>query len=337
MTATGRMREPEGLLPNLLAISYASAGQLVALTMLVAGPLWLRLVALVLLAHTLMIAAYLVHEAAHSTIFRQRHHNRWLGECMAWLCGAAYASFERIRHMHLRHHQDRADVTVFDYKVWLRARPKWVQRLIRVLEWAYLPVIELVMHYQLLVRPFTRRAERHRRARVLLVGASRLALFVLLFWLSPLALLLYGMAYWLFLTALNLNDAFHHTFDQYFVEDERGPVPMDGKDRVYEQANTYSNVISARHPWLNWLALNFGYHNAHHERVSVPWYRLPRLHAELYGEESLELMDWRELLRSFHRNRLRRILDDDYGSVGAGQGRADQFVGAHGVSFLTVV
>jgi hypothetical protein len=44
-----------------------------------------------------------------------------------------------------------------------------------------------------------------------------------------------------------------------------------------------------------------------------------------------------EILRSFHRNRLKRTLDDDYGSVGTGPGRADGYVGAHGVSFLTVV
>jgi len=42
-------------------------------------------------------------------------------------------------------------------------------------------------------------------------------------------------------------------------------------------------------------------------------------------------------VRTHHRNRLKRVLDDDYGSVGTGRGRADGFIGAHGVSFLTVV
>ena len=37
------------------------------------------------------------------------------------------------------------------------------------------------------------------------------------------------------------------------------------RDREYEQMNTYSNVTSLRHPWLNLLLLNFPYHNAHHE------------------------------------------------------------------------
>ena len=43
------------------------------------------------------------------------------------------------------------------------------------------------------------------------------------------------------------------------------------------------------------------------------------------------------LLRTFHCNRLKRILDDDYGAVGTGENRMAQFSGAHGVFFLTVV
>jgi fatty acid desaturase len=83
--------------------------------------------------------------------------------------------------------------------------------------------------------------------------------------------------------------------------------------------------------------LNFGYHNAHHHRVSVPWYRLPALHRDLYGEGQGGMLPLAELLRTWHRNRVRRVLSDDYGSPSAGPGGADHFVGAHGVSFLTVV
>jgi fatty acid desaturase len=113
---------------------------------------------------------------------------------------------------------------------------------------------------------------------------------------------------------------------------------MNGRDRAFEQANTYSNVVSARWPVLNLLTLNFGYHNAHHERAAIPWYRLPALHRELFGAGRRELLPLPALLKTFHRNRLRRVLDDDYGQVAAeGRGRADGFIGAHGVSFLTVV
>jgi fatty acid desaturase len=158
-----------------------------------------------------------------------------------------------------------------------------------------------------------------------------------LYQLQPWSLLWFAVAYLLFITVMNFGDAFHHTFDQYFVASDTAPVPVTGKDRVYEQCHTYSNLVSVRYPWLNYLTLNFGYHNAHHERASTPWYRLPALHRELYGDRDQQLLPFGQLLRTFHRNRLARILDDDYGAVGEGERRADGFVGAHGVSFLTVV
>jgi fatty acid desaturase len=96
-------------------------------------------------------------------------------------------------------------------------------------------------------------------------------------------------------------------------------------------------LVSARFPWLNLLILNFGYHNAHHQRASVPWYRLPGYHRSLYGDRTPAVMPLSELLRSWHRNRVRRVSSDDYGVPRQGAGRADGFVGAHGVSFLTVI
>jgi len=45
----------------------------------------------------------------------------------------------------------------------------------------------------------------------------------------------------------------------------------------------------------------------------------------------------RKLLGSFHRYRVRRVLDDDYGVVSEGPHKADNFYGAVGVSFLTAV
>jgi fatty acid desaturase len=337
MRVRSLVREPEGLLPNSLAVSYAVLGHLLGLTLLVTATGVWRVLAVLLTAHTMVIAAYLIHETAHMNILRDTRHNRWLGELMGWLCGAAYASFERIRHMHLRHHRDRADVTRFNYKLLLKRVPMWARRAVYVMEWAYLPAVELIMHYQLLARPFIDPREAGRRTRVVVVLASRALLFAVLWWSSPPALALYAVAYLLFLTVMNFADAFHHTFDQYFVDDDGQPIPMDGKDRRYEQAHTYSNLVSARWPRLNLLTLNFGFHNAHHERMSVPWYRLPAAHRELFGAGDRQVLPFRELLVTFHRNRLKRVLDDDYGRVGDGRGRADGFIGAHGVSFLTVV
>jgi fatty acid desaturase len=115
------------------------------------------------------------------------------------------------------------------------------------------------------------------------------------------------------------------------------------RDREYEQANTYTDVVGVTsglgNNVLNMLWLNFGYHNAHHERPTLPWYRLPAYHREIYPADYAQVVTVGELLRSFHVNRVKRILADDYGVVAAvgTPGRADTFVGAVGVSFLTAV
>lgn len=331
------MKETDGALPNLLAIAYATLGHATGLWLLTRPAPLLFAAGVVLTLHTMVIAAYLIHDLAHTNIFRSPDHNRLVGELMAWICGAAYASHARIRHMHLRHHRDRADITRFNYKTFLRRLPTPLLRLVQALEWAYIPAVELIMQFQILVRPFTRAEEAPRRARVLAVAASRLALFIGLSLVSPAAPVGFALAFLGFLTVMNFFDAFHHTFDQVFVDDDEERVSMEGKDREYEQINTFSNVVSTRWPWLNLLTLNFGYHNAHHQRAGRPWYRLPALHAELYGDTSRQLLPLRDLLRTFHRNRLRRILDDEYGVLRDGPGRADDFIGAHGVSFLTVM
>jgi fatty acid desaturase len=256
---------------------------------------------------------------------------------MSFVAGSSYASFERIRHMHIRHHVDRTDLTCFDFMGLMRRRPR-VRRVLEVLEWAYVPATEVLMHLQVVARPVFVASQRRHLPRVVAMIVLRGGLLVFLGLWSVKALLLYGVAYALFLHVLNFFDAFHHTFEQHFVEADQ-PLPPGTRDRLYEQANTYSNLISRRHPRLNLLTLNFGYHNAHHHRASVPWYRLPALHRDLYGTESKAVLPLSDLLRTWHRHRVRRVASDDY--VGPEDilhaNRADRFVGAHGVSFLTVI
>lgn len=334
----GIWREPHGALPNNLALLYTFAGHGLGLFLLT-RPHWLALLAGILLtAHTLVVAAYLIHEAAHMTLFRQQRHNRLLGEILLWVTGGGYASFDRIRHMHLRHHQDRADVSCFDYQAFLQRQPNWIGKLVVFLEWLYLPAVELIMHYQVIIRPFIDQQLAGYRRRVILVGISRLALFALLFWLSPVALLGYAIAYLLMIQALFLADAFAHTYDAFFVTQPAEAVPGNDRDREYDTAHTYSNLVSTRYPWLNLLNLNFGFHTAHHARASVAWHDLPAYHRELYKDHTHEqVLPYRELLKTIHRNRTRRVFVEDYGDVGSGPQRADAFVGAHGVSFLSIV
>ena len=331
-------REPEGALPNTLALGYAFGGQALGLWLLVQPGLLPFLAGTLLTAHSLVIAAYLVHECAHMTLFRERRVNARVGEALLWVVGAAYASFERVRRMHIRHHRDRADIYCFDYQAFLKRLPAPLRKAVYALEWAYVPAVELIMHTQVIVRPFFAEHLAGEQRRVLLVGASRLALFVGLFLLNPWSLLGYAIAYMAMIHALFLADAYAHTYEAYAVVRGDEPVPDGGRDREYDVEHTYSNLVSTRWPWLNLLNLNFGYHTAHHERAAEPWYGLPALHRTLYGgDDHPQVLPYRELWRSLHRNRLKRILVDDWGEVGTGPGRADGFVGMHGVSFLSIV
>jgi fatty acid desaturase len=143
----------------------------------------------------------------------------------------------------------------------------------------------------------------------------------------------------LFVHLLRFADCFQHTYDAYPILDET-PIPQDKlRDRAYEQANTYSDVVAIDAKWLNLIWLNFGFHNAHHERPVAPWYQLPKLHRDLYPDGNAQVVTVGELLRAYHRHRVTRVLAIDYGEVrapGTPQ-RADGFIGAVGVSFLTAV
>ena len=325
-----------GTLPNTLAFVYVAAAYAGGWALLLRGSPLALVLGVPLLAHAMLVAAYLLHECAHGNLFRDRDTNARVGEVMSFLCGGAYAPFARIRHMHIRHHRDKGDFTTFDPRAFLRAMPTAAQRLVVALEWAYVPAVELLMHAQVIARPLLVPGRAGERRRVVAMLALRGGIALWLAWAAPLALLGYGVAYLLLLTGLNLGDAFHHTFEYHVVTWDE-PVPTQAYDRRYEDEHTFSNLLSVRWPWLNLLTVNFGYHNAHHRRASVPWYALPALHRELYGERHDCVLPLGELLRSFHRHRVRRVLDEAYGDVTSGAGRADGFVGTHGVSFLSIV
>jgi fatty acid desaturase len=323
-------------LPNWLALIVTGAAWAGSFSLMAQSGLVLEVTGIWLCAHAMVLAAYLVHEAAHRTLFASPRANHWTGEVMNFVAGTPYASFERIRHMHIRHHVERVDLTCFDPKAVIQRHPG-LRRALEALEWAYIPAVEVLMRLQLICRPLFVRSQRRHLPRAAGMLVLRIGLIVLLGLYSVKAVLLYGLAVLLQMRVLNFFDAFHHTFEQYLVLPDQ-PVPLKGRSRTYEQDNTYSNLISTRSPWINLLVLNFVYHNAHHHRPSVPWWRLPAVHRSLYGGESTPaLLTSRELLATWHRNRVRRVCAEDYGSVGQGQRRGDTFIGAHGASFLTVV
>ena len=340
---TQTFRHPDGVLPNVLALGFTVLAYPLGVYLLTV-PLWaLNLLGFGLVVLTLTWSAYFIHEFAHHAIFKTGAANARWGMLMSWINGSCYARFEDMRRKHMRHHVERADVITFDARGFLLAAPAWQRRLVLALEWAYFPAVEFLMRGFVIAMPFLahkgKPASNAAKARIIAIATLRISAWVLLAMVSLKALLLYFPAFLVFLTVLRFADCFQHTYDAYPILDDT-PVPKDKvRDRAYEQLNTFSDIVGMNNPWLNMLWLNFGFHNAHHERPTMPWYKLPVYHRELYDENCAQVLTVRDLLRSFHINRVKRVLSTDYGAVGAAgtPGRADAFLGAVGVSFLTAV
>ena len=330
-------RHTDGATPNSLALGYMLAMHVLGIYLLASEQLLVWVSGILVIAHSLVIAAYLIHEIAHQCLFQSRTVNMAVGEILSWICGAAYAPISRIQRMHMRHHGDRADVTLFDPRIFLKRTPRWFRKFVYLLEWMYFPVVELIMHFNVMTRPFFNDKFKNERVRVSLMGLSRLAFFGWIFTLSPWAVVGFSIAYLLFLTALFIADAYAHTYELFLVSDVNEKIEKNGRDRTYDMQHTYSNLISERRPVLNLLNLNFGYHTAHHYRPAEPWYRLPKVHNEKFPPDSPQVLPYKEIWRSFRINRLGRIEAEEAGDVGTGAGRADNFLGVHGVSFLSLV
>ena len=336
-------RYSDGLWPNTLALAATLILYPLGFALILQSAWLWNALGVCCLVLSLTWSAYFVHEMAHQAIFKDAKTNARWGTLMSWLNGSCYARFDEMRRKHMRHHVERADVITFDAKGFLRASPAWFRNSVLALEWAYFPAVEFLMRGFVILMPFRPGGTTSARLRILAIAAARFSALALLGWASIAALAMYCLAVLVFVTLLRFADCFQHTYDAYPVLDDK-PLPNDKlRDRDYEQANTYSDVIGVRsgvgNGLLNMLWLNFGFHNAHHERPTMPWYRLPAYHRELYPADYAQVITVGELLRSFHVNRVRRVLADDYGVVApAGvPGRADLFLGAVGVSFLTAV
>ena len=336
-------RYPDGLWPNTLALAATLVLYPLGFALVLQSGWFWNALGVCSLVLSLTWSAYFVHEMAHQAIFKNPQTNARWGTLMNWLNGSCYARFDDLRRKHMRHHMERADVITFDAKGFLLASPAWLRNTVLALEWAYFPAVEFIMRAVVITMPFRKGGAAVERLRMLAIAAVRTSALVLLGVASIKALLLYFLAVLVFITLLRFADCFQHTYDAYPILDDT-PIPADKlRDRAYEQANTFSDVVGVGSGWgtaaLNLLWLNFGFHNAHHERPTMPWYRLPAYHRELYPANYAQVVTVGELLRSFHVHRLNRILANDYGAVApvGAPGRADGFVGAVGVSFLTAV
>ncbi len=340
MTTTAAiLEEPQGLRYNGVAIAYVVVGYVAGFAGLFQETWWLNLPATLLLSHAMIIAAYLIHECGHNLVFRRSRHNARLGKFLSWICGAAYGTYEDMRYKHFRHHVDNDDVVWFEYDAFFARHPV-VLRLTRALEWFYIPAHDLIMHGIMVFTSFIIPQRRDQRLRNVTVIAIRGGIYVFLLVVFPKVALLYAVAYMLMMHVLRFMDALQHDYPYHPTLFESVRAPHRG-DKDWEQEHTFSVPLSLRYPRLNWLTLNFGYHNAHHADMNVPWYRLPALHQELTGNDPDKVIPLSAQLRLYHRNRVRRVHNPqpaDY-PQGADYLRTAQSgvgpIGGNAASFLT--
>jgi fatty acid desaturase len=333
------LKEPQGLRYNGIALAYAISAYIVGFYGLFRSEWALNVLATLLLAHGMVIAAYMIHECGHQLVFKRSKHNERLGRVMSWLCGAAYGTYEDMRYKHFRHHVDNDDVVWFEYEEYFEKHPV-VLKITRIFEWFYIPAHDLIMHFIMVFTSFIIPQRRDQRVRNVWVIAIRGTLFAaLLVWFTK-AALLYVVAYLLMMHVLRFMDALQHDYSYHATLFEYVQPPHKG-DVEWEQEHTFSVPLSMRFPRLNWLTLNFGYHNAHHFNMNVPWYRLPALHRELTGDDPSRVIPFASQLKIYHRNRVSRVCypetenypqGEDYLRT-ARQGVGE--IGGNAASFLT--
>jgi fatty acid desaturase len=319
--------------PNLLALSYVVITYVGGLVLMLSSSLPQNIFGILMFSHAMVIAAYFIHECAHNSIFRKNRYHRWLGEVLLWICGASYSNYDDVRHKHVRHHTDRADVVSFDFRIKILRHPKLLKT-IQMLEWMYIPAMEIVMHVLVIILPFVKDNRRHLRSRILIVLLLRVIFFIYLASISINIFIFYSISYMLFLIIMRFMDIHQHTYDLYETLDFKRGVEAKKFDRDFEKINTYSNLLSIKYPWLNILVLNFSYHNAHHEQPGRPWYYLPELHKELYAKDESQVLSFSDLVKSHHRFRVKRVLNADPINLPVKKLK-DNFIGVDGVSFLT--
>jgi len=338
-TDTTRLRKKSGALPYGIAVGYAVGGYALGLAGLFHTSPWMNAGAVLLLAHAMTISAYLIHECGHNMIFKRHRDNATLGRAMSWLCGAAYGTYEDMRYKHFRHHVDNDDIVWFDYDSFFETHPLAIKS-IRLLEWFYIPAHDLLMHGVMIFASFIIPERRNQRTRNVAVILIRGGLFLTVAVLFPKVAILYAIAYMLMMHVLRFMDSVQHDYPFSTTLFEKSTSPHRG-DADWEQEHTFSNTLSLRFPKLNWLVLNFGFHNAHHADMNIPFYGLPALHAEISGNDAAFVIPLASQLQLYHRNRVSRIYNPDRKDYPQGKAylRAAQSgsgsIGGNAASFLT--
>lgn len=287
---------------DIFVINYTIVGFLIGLYLILLEQLWLNLLGTILITHTSIWAALLTHEFMHDTIFQKPKINYIFGVLMTIISGACYVPYTLLKYQHLEHHRHKVGYDGFSITNWVLSLPYIVRIILITLEFFYIPILSFVSRWRSLLLPMIRPLYKNMRWRIIVVFILRSMFFTTLYFIHPWSILYVFLAHILMLNLLRVYDCYHHTFA---IIPLGISAPKLNKD--YEQKNTYSSLISRKYYWLNWIFLNYGYHNAHHYRPQIHWYDLPKIDTILYPDTATHCILFPDLILWYHRNRIKRI------------------------------
>ncbi len=165
-------------------VAYAVLGYNLGIAGLTHGSGLVNAASTLLLAHAMTIAAYLIHECGHNTVFRTNKANARLGRFLNWICGASYGTYEDIRYKHFRHHLDNDDSVWFEHDKFFRRHPI-ITRVTQFFEWFFIPAHDLMMHFIMIFTSFIVPQRRDQRTRNVIVILIRGGIFFTVLVLVP--------------------------------------------------------------------------------------------------------------------------------------------------------
>ena len=246
--------------PTAVAAVYAAVGHAFSVSQLSqphGGALSLAGVVL-LLSHARVVAAILVHDATHEAVARRGWRNTVAGTALLWVAGSPYCYVPHVQRVHVAHHRDRADTVEFDYRAFV-GRVWGLRHAVLALEYCFVPATELLMHARTALAPLLWPDSQWHR---LNSAVGLLALAKLYGHLhqrgGPFAVGLYTLSTCVLIHVLSYHDCFAHTYTVLDPKQRGYRAGPGDRGAAYEEANTYSTVLSATWPRLNVLTLNFG-------------------------------------------------------------------------------
>lgn len=210
------------------------------------------------------------HELSHSTVFRARWLNEWVGRIFGFVLFYP-RTFDQVQHMaHHRYTQDwtrdgelsRPRYNLTSYLLWMSGVTYWYTRWRRILRFSFGIVTEPYL-------PVYRHVEMIREARLHLLGYLAIAGLsvgfhtwaAIILWLAPLC-------------AMKFTHQLQNTIEHL------GLAHTD--DMFANTRSTRTNAI------VRWMAWQMPYHTAHHAFPAVPFHRLHELNKILFTDRGAQ-------------------------------------------------